>query len=187
MLITDRIHSICISVQMIMIKGYLSKLVCFLLFLQFVIVLNFKFMKKLIYIILSVVIFASCEKIVDIDIEENDHKIVVNSMVTSNNTLIAHVSRSLGILEESDLWDGKTNVMQVTNATDRTLEIRALMSAADSPTAWDLRVLVREKLIAYLQKNHPASLPRTRIEMTDQTDHPAKDSVSWNSPDEEGL
>jgi small-conductance mechanosensitive channel len=75
------------------------------------------------------------------------------------------------ILEKTDLWDGKTQVMQVTNATDRTLEIRALMSAADSPTAWDLRVLVREKLISYLQKNYPESLPRTRIELA-----PAKGS-----------
>jgi small-conductance mechanosensitive channel len=74
------------------------------------------------------------------------------------------------ILEESNLWDGQVNVMQVTNATDRSIEIRALMSTADSPTAWDLRVMVREKLIAFLQKNYPSSLPRTRIEMTDQSD-----------------
>jgi small-conductance mechanosensitive channel len=72
------------------------------------------------------------------------------------------------ILEESDLWDGKVNVMQVTNATDRSLEIRALMSTDDSPTAWDLRVMVREKLIAFVQKNYPTSLPRTRIEMAGQ-------------------
>jgi len=70
------------------------------------------------------------------------------------------------ILEASELWDRKTNVMQVTNTTDRALEIRALMSAADSPTAWDLRVHVREKLITFLQENYPDSLPRTRIEMT---------------------
>jgi small-conductance mechanosensitive channel len=77
------------------------------------------------------------------------------------------------ILETSGLWDGKTNVMQVTNTTDRALEIRALMSAADSPTAWDLRVHVREKLIDYLQENHPGSLPRTRIEMS-----PGQDQVT---------
>jgi small-conductance mechanosensitive channel len=71
------------------------------------------------------------------------------------------------ILEESDLWDGQTKVMQVTNATDQSIEIRALMSTADSPTAWDLRVLVREKLIGFLQRKYPGSLPRTRIEMTD--------------------
>ena len=55
------------------------------------------------------------------------------------------------------------NVLQVTDAKEKTLEIRALMSAVDSPTAWDLRVYVREKLIEFLQKNYPESLPRTRI------------------------
>ncbi len=70
------------------------------------------------------------------------------------------------ILKESDLWDGKVNVMQVTNATDKSIEIRALMSTVDSPTGWDLRVLVREKLISFLQDNYPQSLPRTRVEMT---------------------
>jgi len=73
------------------------------------------------------------------------------------------------ILEGSELWDGQTNVMQVTNATEQTVEIRALMSTADSPTAWNLRVLVREKLILFLQQNYPGSLPRTRIEMTDSS------------------
>ncbi len=69
------------------------------------------------------------------------------------------------ILEESGLWDGITGVMQVTNATDKSLEVRALMSAKDSPTSWDLRVYVREKLVDYLQKNFPDCLPKTRIEM----------------------
>jgi small-conductance mechanosensitive channel len=67
------------------------------------------------------------------------------------------------VLKADKNWDGKVNVLQVTNATEKTVEIRALMSAADSPTAWDLRVHVREKLIEYLQKNHPECLPRTRV------------------------
>ena len=70
------------------------------------------------------------------------------------------------ILESSDLWDGKVNVVQVTNATEKTVEIRALMSTADSPAGWDLRVLVREKLISFLQENYPGSLPKMRVEMT---------------------
>lgn len=78
-------------------------------------------------------------------------------------------SAFMQILEESGLWDGKTGVMQVTNATDQTLELRALMSAIDSPTAWDLRVYVREKLVWFLQQNYPESLPRTRIEMIPQS------------------
>ncbi|MFT4830593.1 MAG: small-conductance mechanosensitive channel [Psychroserpens sp.] len=67
------------------------------------------------------------------------------------------------ILEGTDLWDGKVNVLQVTEAKERSVEIRALMSASDSPAAWDLRVLVREKLITYLQDNYPESLPHTRL------------------------
>lgn len=73
------------------------------------------------------------------------------------------------ILEKSDLWDGKVNVMQVTNANEKTIEIRALMSTVDSPTGWDLRVLVREKLISFLQENYPESLPRMRVELTSKS------------------
>ncbi len=69
------------------------------------------------------------------------------------------------ILKSDSNWDGKVNVLQVTNATEKTVEVRALMSAVDSPTAWDLRVNVREKLIGFLQKNYPGSLPRTRLVM----------------------
>lgn len=70
------------------------------------------------------------------------------------------------ILSDNKLWDGKVWGLQVTNATDRTLEMRALMSAADSSHAWDLRCHVREKLIAFLQDRYPDVLPRTRAEIT---------------------
>jgi small-conductance mechanosensitive channel len=69
------------------------------------------------------------------------------------------------ILENSPKWDKKVNVLQVTNATDKAIELRALMSAADSPTAWDLRCEVREKLLEFLQQCFPECLPRVRIEM----------------------
>ncbi len=67
------------------------------------------------------------------------------------------------ILTNDENWDGKVNVLQVTDATEKIIEMRALVSAIDSPTAWNLRVNVREKLIDYMQKNHPESLPKTRI------------------------
>ena len=69
------------------------------------------------------------------------------------------------ILEASGLWDGIAWGLQVTGATDRTVELRALMSAADSSAAWDLRCLVRERLIAFLQAQHPDALPRLRTEL----------------------
>ncbi|MDO9126240.1 MAG: mechanosensitive ion channel, partial [Parvibaculum sp.] len=52
------------------------------------------------------------------------------------------------VAKSSPLWDGKVVNLQVTDATNRTIEIRALVSAATSPQAWDLRCHVREKLIA---------------------------------------
>ena len=67
------------------------------------------------------------------------------------------------ILNDTPLWDGKVNVLQVTNTNEKTLELRALMSAKDSPTAWDLRVLVRERLILFMQENYPEHLPKLRI------------------------
>lgn len=68
------------------------------------------------------------------------------------------------VLQSTEMWDKKVWGLQVTNATDRTIEMRALMSAADSGVAWDLRCHVREKLIEFMQKNHPESLPRSRAE-----------------------
>jgi len=67
------------------------------------------------------------------------------------------------LLESTPLWDKRVNVLQVTDAKQNSVEVRALMSAKDSGTAWDLRVFIREKLIEFLQKNYPESLPRTRV------------------------
>jgi len=67
------------------------------------------------------------------------------------------------LLNNNKLWDKKVNVLQVTNTMENTMEIRILVSAKNSPDAWDLRVYIREKMIEFIQKNYPESLPRTRI------------------------
>jgi len=67
------------------------------------------------------------------------------------------------LLNESELWDKNVNVLQVTDSKESTLEIRILVSAKNSPTAWDLRVYIREKMVEFIQKNYPESLPRTRL------------------------
>jgi len=69
------------------------------------------------------------------------------------------------IVEGRDEWDGRVCQLVVTDAKERTLELRALVSAADSGNAWDLRCYVREKLVEYLQREHPECLPRTRAEL----------------------
>jgi small-conductance mechanosensitive channel len=70
------------------------------------------------------------------------------------------------ILNESEHWDKKVCVLQVTNASDRTMELRALMSAADASMAWTLRCEVREKLIEFIKKEYPQALPRLRAELS---------------------
>ncbi|WP_319482719.1 mechanosensitive ion channel domain-containing protein [uncultured Draconibacterium sp.] len=67
------------------------------------------------------------------------------------------------LLNSTPLWDKRVNVLQVTDTKEYGVEIRALMSAKDSPIAWDLRVFIREKMIEFIQKNYPESLPRTRV------------------------
>ena len=72
------------------------------------------------------------------------------------------------LLNECELWDKNVNVLQVTDSKESTLEIRILVSAINSPTAWDLRVYIREKMIEFIQKNYPESLPKTRITLKNE-------------------
>jgi hypothetical protein len=69
------------------------------------------------------------------------------------------------ILEHSRFWDGKVNLLQVTDAKEHTLEVRALASAADASLAWDLRCEIREKLVSFVQQAFPDSLPRLRASL----------------------
>ncbi len=66
------------------------------------------------------------------------------------------------LLETNPLWDKRVKVMQVTNASERTIEVRALMSASSSGNAFDLRCDIREGLIKFVQDNYPNSFPVTR-------------------------
>ena len=77
------------------------------------------------------------------------------------------------ILANSPLWDGSVCTLQVTNATERTVELRALMSAADSSSVWGLRCEVREKLIEFIRQNYPDGLPKVRAELRE----PLKDKL----------
>lgn len=70
------------------------------------------------------------------------------------------------ILEQQpDLWDGRVSVLQVTDSKTSTLELRALMSARDSGKAWDLRCVVRERLVQFIQERYPEALPRNRTDL----------------------
>ena len=63
------------------------------------------------------------------------------------------------------LWDGRVCVTQVTETSEKTLQIRLLVSARNSGDAFDLRCIVRERMLDFLAREHPQSLPRTRAEL----------------------
>lgn len=73
-------------------------------------------------------------------------------------------AEALRLVEGSDLWDGRTANAQVTDTQDRTVTLRILVSAANSDDLWNLRVMVREEMVRWLQTDAPYALPRTRIE-----------------------
>lgn len=73
------------------------------------------------------------------------------------------------IVSASELWDGKVCGLQVTNATQQTIELRCLVSSKDAPTNWDLRCMVREKIIEFIQKTYPLCLPKLRAELKEDT------------------
>lgn len=64
-------------------------------------------------------------------------------------------------LAASSLWDGKVNVLQVTEVHAQSLEVRALMSATNPGRSWDLRCEVRERLLRFLEEHQ--ARPRLRL------------------------
>lgn len=87
------------------------------------------------------------------------------------------------IVSGSQLWDGRVCGLQVTNLSERTMELRCLMSSSGSSESWDLRCLVREKMVEYLRNNYPEALPTLRVRMQPvaekQHDAPG-DPVTWS-------
>jgi small-conductance mechanosensitive channel len=70
------------------------------------------------------------------------------------------------VAEASPLWDKKVLGLQVTNLSERTMELRCLMSSRNSSESFDLRCLVREQMTAYIQKHYPNAFPTTRFAAT---------------------
>jgi small-conductance mechanosensitive channel len=67
------------------------------------------------------------------------------------------------VVQASPLWDKKVCGLQVTNLSERTMEIRCLMSSRNSSESFDLRCLVREQMTAWIQQNYPDAFPTTRF------------------------
>jgi small-conductance mechanosensitive channel len=85
------------------------------------------------------------------------------------------------IVKESPLWDRRVCALQVTNLTDRSMELRCLVSSGGSSQCFDLRCVVREKMIEFLRENFPQALPTLRVEMRETRSDSGASTVS-NSP-----
>jgi hypothetical protein len=66
------------------------------------------------------------------------------------------------VLAGTDLWDERVGILQITDATGGFVRVRILVSAADSAALFDLRCLIREAMVTFLQHNHPEALPQQR-------------------------
>lgn len=69
------------------------------------------------------------------------------------------------------MWDGKTCVLQVTDAGPENMTIRVLVSSPDASKAWDLRCQVREGLIDFVKSNYPDCLPKRRVVMEKENEY----------------
>ncbi|GAA4285982.1 mechanosensitive ion channel family protein [Georgenia daeguensis] len=71
------------------------------------------------------------------------------------------------LLRGTDMWDRRVGVLQVEDATNGMIRIRALVSGKDAPTLTDLKYYVRENLVDWVQTNAPYAVPRQRMEEQD--------------------
>lgn len=67
------------------------------------------------------------------------------------------------ILKSSHYWDKRASKLQVSNLTERSVEIRVQVSASNADNLSDLRAEVREKLLAYIRQNHADHFPKVRL------------------------
>jgi small-conductance mechanosensitive channel len=83
-------------------------------------------------------------------------------------------------------WDGRLCLLQVTDSTERAMQLRALVSAGDSSRTWDLRCRVREALISFIQAGYADCLPRLRGSWEKDADNSA-DNGEENSRENPGA
>ena len=68
------------------------------------------------------------------------------------------------LLTATDLWDGRTWAVQITDSDEYTVTVRILVSAANSGNLNDLRAYLREQVISWIVTDEPWARPAQRIE-----------------------
>ncbi len=65
--------------------------------------------------------------------------------------------------EGKSMWDGRLALVQITDMNEQSMQVRILVSAFNSGQLFDLRCLVREKMMQFIIENYPGCLPVRRI------------------------
>ncbi len=60
--------------------------------------------KYFLYVILFVILFSSCEKVIDMDIQDSERRIVLNSVLSPEEVFKANITRSLFILQKESIY-----------------------------------------------------------------------------------
>ncbi|WP_241992306.1 mechanosensitive ion channel family protein [Cryobacterium lactosi] len=87
------------------------------------------------------------------------------------------------IVAQTDLWDERAVVLQVTDAVGGYVRVRVLVTAQDAPTLFDLRCFVRENLIDWVNAENPDALPMSRVEVRHEPEAaPVRPSARGRKP-----
>ena len=89
-------------------------------------------------------------------------------------------NKAIELVGQSTQPGAKLVNVQVINTTPNAIELRILLTAANTAVATDLCAEIREKLIGFLQRECPQALPRHRHEMTDAA--ASKDRKRFDDP-----
>jgi len=74
--------------------------------------------------------------------------------------------------EVPELWDGRVCVLQITDTSEKAIQLRVLVSSPDSSRNWDLRCHIRENLVGFIQRQYPHALPQLRADLAVTRRHP---------------
>lgn len=97
----------------------------------------------------------------------------------------------LYLLNQTDLWDGKTGVLSIKEAQAQMLVLRAVVSATDSATLSDLKYYLREKMVLWIQREAPQAIPNLRYsqyapldiaQTQEETEKLVEARLQWQTP-----
>jgi hypothetical protein len=77
-------------------------------------------------------------------------------------------------LATTDLWDGRARSLQVTDAVNGWVRVRAVVTAADAGHLFDLRCHVREHLVGWI-RDHGPGMPKRRVSVVEEAESSRRD------------